>query len=252
MSSRGVQDSTSGESRFSRKRALIIRSAARAFGRKGFHATTLDEIAADLKVTKASLYYYFATKEDLLFEVHLLSLQEVSHGLDRILSRGGSPADQLQEAVAEHLRTLASHYEGAFLLQQEYELAPKFRDEIKRLRIEYEVKFRSIVEEGVRQRLFRVKDVQVAVRMMLGSVNWFLRWYRREGRLTIDEIALAYVDFFFYGLLATCTRGGDDFPGSGSHFDGEGDSLATTDTPGHQAQASSDRSDMATEKDSLL
>ena len=188
--------------RFSRKRERIIRAAGQAFGRKGFHATTLDEIAAELDVTKASLYYYFETKEALLYEVHLLSLQEVNERLEQILERDGSPLELLQDAIREHLRLLDSDYEGTFLLQQEYELAPNYREEVLRMRRDYERKFRSIVEKGVRQGLFRVKDLKVAVRMMLGAINWSLRWYRSGGRLNVEELADAYIDFFLYGLLA--------------------------------------------------
>jgi len=190
------------ESRFSRKRALIIRAAARAFGRNGFHGTTLDEIAAELRVTKASLYYYFETKEELLHEVHVLSMGDILARLEQILKEKDNPVDQLQTAITEHLRLLATNYEGAFLLQQEYELAPKYRAEIVKLRDVYQKKLLGVVQEGVKQRYFRVKDPRIAVYMMLGSINWFLRWYRAEGRLSLDEIAAAYVDFIFYGLLA--------------------------------------------------
>lgn len=190
------------ESRFGRKRALIIKSAAHVFGRKGFHATTLEEIAADLKVTKASLYYYFSTKEELLFEVHLLSMEDVLGRIERVRALHASPVDQLQAAISEHLRVLAGDYEGAFLLQQEYDLPDAYRQQIVRLRDRYEQTLLDIVQDGVRQRLFRVKDARVTVRMMLGSINWFLRWYRAGGRLTVEEIAEAYVDSIFYGLLA--------------------------------------------------
>jgi AcrR family transcriptional regulator len=194
------------DSRFSRKRALIIRSAAHAFGRKGFHATTLEEIAADLNVTKASLYYYFSTKEELLYEVHLLSMEDVLHLIERIKTEISSPVEQLQAVISEHLRVLAADYEGAFLLQQEYDLPENYRLEIIKLRDRYEQEVLQIVEEGQRQRLFRVKDTRIAVRMMLGSINWFLRWYRAGGRLSVDQIAEAYIDFIFYGLLAPATQ----------------------------------------------
>jgi AcrR family transcriptional regulator len=190
------------ETRFSKRRALIIRAAARAFGRKGFHATTLDEIAAELDVTKASLYYYFSTKEELLYEVHLLSLGDILRGVDKILHEKKSPLDQLQSAITEHLRHLAANYEGAFLLQQEYELQPNYREEIVKLRDAYQKKFLSIVQEGVRQKIFRVKDSRMVVYIILGAINWFVRWYRASGRLSVDEIADAYVDFILYGLLA--------------------------------------------------
>lgn len=196
------------DSRFGRRRAAIVKSAAHVFGRKGFHATTLEEIAADLQVTKASLYYYFSTKEELLYEVHLLSMHDVLERVERIRAASDSPAAQLEAAITEHLRILAGDYEGAFLLQQEYDLPPEYREEIIKLRDKYEKTLLDIVQEGEHQRLFRVKDARVAVRMLLGSINWFLRWYRAGGRLTVDEIATAYVDFVFYGLLAPATAAG--------------------------------------------
>lgn len=189
------------DSRFSRRRATIIKSAAHVFGRKGFHATTLEEIAAELKVTKASLYYYFSTKEELLYEVHLLSMHDVLAGLENAQAAHASPVEQLSAALTQHLRVLAEDYEGAFLLQQEYDLPEEYRDKIVSLRDRYEHGLLGIVQSGVRSRAFRVKDARVAVRMMLGGVNWFLRWFRAGGRLSVDEIAEAYVDFIFYGLL---------------------------------------------------
>ncbi|CAN5682823.1 hypothetical protein BH23ACI1_BH23ACI1_00550 [soil metagenome] len=192
-----------GETRFSRRRASIITSAAQVFGRKGFHGATLDEIAARLDVTKASLYYYFSTKEELLYEVHLLSMQGVIKGLEHARATFDSPVEQLQEAVRSHIQVLADDYEGAFLLQQEYELPDAFRAEIVRLRDRYEHMLLDIIQEGVRKRLFRVKDARIVARMILGAVNWFVRWYRRDGRLTADEIADAYTDAILYGLLVT-------------------------------------------------
>ncbi len=188
--------------RFTRKRVLIIRAAAQAFGRKGFHATKLEEIAADLNLTKASLYYYFSTKEELLFEVHLLSLQDVLDRVDRILATEKTPIAQLEGVITEHLRVLASDYEGAFLLQQEYELPANYRAEIVRLRDAYEQRVLEIIREGVRQRQFRVKNAKVTVRIILGAINWLLRWYRSDGSLKVEEIVEAYIDFFFYGILA--------------------------------------------------
>src|SRR4029078_13336144 len=85
----------------------------------------------------------------------------------------------------------------------------EYRLEIVRLRDRYEKILLDIVQQGERQRVFRVKDARIAVRMLLGSINWFLRWYRSSGRLTVDEIAAAYVDFVFYGLLAPPTTFSD-------------------------------------------
>jgi hypothetical protein len=132
----------------------------------------------------------------------------------------------LEAAVTEHLRILAGDYEGAFLLQQEYDLPAGYREEIIRLRDRYEKALLEIVQDGERQRVFRVKDSRVAVRMLLGAINWFLRWYRAGGRLTVDEIAAAYVDFVFYGLLAPATAVGPEPPRSKRPARGAGDRRA--------------------------
>ena len=82
--------------RFNKRRDLIIEKATQAFGRKAFHATTLDEIADELEVTKASLYYYFSTKEELLYAVLLTSIEE---HLERLLE--DRPHDPIVEDQAD-------------------------------------------------------------------------------------------------------------------------------------------------------
>ena len=190
--------------RFSKQRERIIQRAAETFGRKGFHATTLDDIAAELGVTKASLYYYFANKEELLYAVHLMSMEDHLDRLNRILEEhpDASPTEKLELAISEHLKLLASKYEGAFLLQQEYELEEGHRKHVLELRNKYERKFLDIIHEGVRKHLFRAKDERITVFMIFGTINWFLRWYRSDGRLTVEEIARAFVDSIFFGLLS--------------------------------------------------
>lgn len=191
------------EARFNQRRELIIRRAAEVFGRKGFHATILDDIAAKLDVTKASLYYYFSTKEDLLYAVLQMAMRDHLDRIDRVLGENpdASPAKKLELAIAQHLQLLAEKYEGAFLLQQEYELEGTHREEIIELRREYEQRFVDIVQEGVQQHVFRVRDERVAVLMILGSINWFLRWFRSDGRFTVDEIARVFADLILHGLL---------------------------------------------------
>ncbi len=139
------------QTRFNARRDLIIKRAADVFGRHGFHVTTLDDIAGQLGVTKASLYYYFSTKEDLLYAVLKTAMQEHIDRVDRGLAAhvGASAAKKLEVAIIEHLRLLASEDEGAFLLQQEYELDDDdHRGEILALRDEYQRRFFDIIHEG--------------------------------------------------------------------------------------------------------
>ena len=166
------------EIRYEEKKKAILRSAAKAFGRKGFNAVTIEEIAAELKLTKGSLYYYFPTKEVILYEVHLLSLKMVVDSITEI-NKTKDPADvKLARAVEKHLEIFANEFEGSFLLQQEFLLPSPYRDEVISLRNLYEKNFVHILEEGVRSKIFSIPDIKIVSFCMLGAINWFLRCTR--------------------------------------------------------------------------
>lgn len=189
------------EIRYEEKKDAIIMSASRAFGKKGFDSTTIEEIANESKMTKGSLYYYFKTKEELLYEAHLLSLKAVIKRITEINETPDPSEFKFRRAVTEHLKILANDFEGAFLLQQEYALPEHYKKEVIALRDLYEAQFIRILQEGIRAKRFSVKDAKVASFCMLGAINWFLRWYSSKERLSVEEIADAFVDFFFHGLL---------------------------------------------------
>jgi len=187
--------------RYEEKKEAIIKSAAKAFGRKDFQAATIEEIANEIKMTKGSLYYYFSTKEELLYQAHLLSLNEVIENIERINRTDDPPDVKMEKAIRQHLEVFAKDFEGAFLLQQEYNLPEHYRREIISLRDLYQRHFIQIIQEGVRKRVFEVKDIKISAFCMLGAINWFLRWYSSSGKLSAEEIARAFTDFFFKGLL---------------------------------------------------
>ena len=189
------------EIRYNEKRNAIIESAVKAFGQKGFHATTIEEITDELKLTKGSLYYYFATKEDLLYEAHTLSLKKVIDSIDRISKTQNSPDVKVKMAIVEHLDILSKGFEGAFMLQHEFHLPKESLDQVLAMRKHYEESFVEIIEEGIKTKVFRVKNAKLTAFILLGAINWFLRWYSSSKSWTIEEIADVYVDLLCNGLL---------------------------------------------------
>jgi long-chain acyl-CoA synthetase len=90
------------------KRDAVIRTAARAFSRNGFHQTSLDDVASALGVTKPTIYYYVESKEQLLFECFQAGLEGIREGLRRV---DGSPAparERLKEVVRHYVEAVAS------------------------------------------------------------------------------------------------------------------------------------------------
>ena len=95
-----------------KRRAEILQAALRAFGEKGYHRTTLDDIAEHLGVRKTALYHYFPDKEAILYECHRQSLAELA----RILRQAGklpSPTAQLEHIVREHVRVMTDTLQGS-------------------------------------------------------------------------------------------------------------------------------------------
>ncbi len=189
------------EIRYEEKKLAIIKSAAKAFGQKGFHAATIEDITNDLKMTKGSLYYYFSTKEELLFNAHLLSLEKVLKNIIQINAKNDPPEIKLKTAISRHLEVLATDFEGAFLLQYEFHLPNEYLDEIIVMRDTYQKNFIQIIEEGIQAGTFKSQNARMVAFVILGSINWFLRWYSSTGSWTIEEISDAYIDLFCNGLL---------------------------------------------------
>jgi len=189
------------EIRYEEKKLAIIKSAAKAFGQKGFHAATIEDITNELKMTKGSLYYYFSTKEELLYNAHLLSLEKVLKNIIKINDTDDPPDIKLNTAIAKHLEVLATDFEGAFLLQYEFHLPKEYLDEVNALRDTYQKNFIQIIEEGIQTGIFKPQNARMVAFIILGSINWFLRWYSSTGRWSVKQISNAYVDLFCNGLL---------------------------------------------------
>jgi AcrR family transcriptional regulator len=184
-----------------RRRAEILHAALRAFREKGFHATTLDDIAEHLGLRKTALYHYFPDKEAILWECHQESLTE----LERIIegTRAFDTAtEKLAFVIREHVRVMTDTLEGSPLAFEVSAFAPERQQTIIAARDAYERAVRRIIARGIEDGEFRAVDVKIAVFAILGSINWIARWYNPEGSLRAAELGAQFADHLVGGL--TC------------------------------------------------
>ncbi len=182
-----------------RRREEILHAALRAFRERGYHATTLDDIAGRLGVRNTALYHYFPDKEAILYRCHRESLGE----LDRILSearRLPTPRERLTHVIREHVRVMIETLEGSPLAFEVTSLSPRRQASIIAARDRYERSVRRIVEEGIRRGAFRGVDAKVAVFAILGAINWIARWYRPGGALRASDLGEQFADQLLGGL----------------------------------------------------
>lgn len=184
-----------------RRRIEVLHAALRAFRDRGYHATTLDDIAERLGVGKTALYHYFPDKEAILYACHQESLTE----LDRIIRgarRYASATERLAYVIREHVRVMTDTLEGSPLAFEVPALAPERQRLIIAARDRYERALRRMIDEGIAAGEFRGVEPKIAVFAILGAVNWIARWYRPEGTLTAQELGRQFAEHLVGGL--TC------------------------------------------------
>jgi AcrR family transcriptional regulator len=182
------------------KREAVIRAAARAFNAGGYHNTSIDEIAAALNVTKPTIYYYVANKEQLLLECILTGLERVLEPFRRPRPAGVSAREQLNEIIRHYAQAIASEYGGCMVRAEDLGLAPESMARIKQLKSEIDQSMRRLLEEGARDGSIETHDPKMTAFALAGALNWIAHWYRENRSMTAAEIADAFVRIFNCGL----------------------------------------------------
>lgn len=170
-------------------RSAVLEAAAKAFMRDGYAATSIDDVADELGATKGRVYYYYRSKADLFFDVHRESMRQNLDGAGAIAKAGGSPIERIEAMVRAHALLMMTHlpYQRVSVLGVEMHLAGSTTRkqratlrEIIALRDEYEGLFVQVVEEGIAAGEIRPLDAKLAVKALLGALNWITVWYQQR------------------------------------------------------------------------
>ena len=183
------------------RRAELSRHAARLFAEKGYHGTSVGDLAQALGVQKGSLYAHIGGKQELLYEAMREGADAFHHGLDEIPEELGV-TERIRLALRAHLATVADQLDVATIFVQEWRnLEGEHREEILAERRRYEDRIRTLFREGRELGELRSDlDESVAARLFLSAANWAYTWLR-PGADT-DDLADR-----FYALLVDGMRG---------------------------------------------
>ncbi len=184
-----------------RRRQEILHAALRAFKERGYHATTLDDIAERIGVRKTALYHYVPDKEAILYECHRESLTE----LERLMKEArelDTASEQLAHVIREHVRVMTDTLEGSPLAFEVTAFSPERQKEMIAARDRYERELRRIIDRGIEEGEFRRVDSKIAVFAVLGAINWIARWYSPEGSVHAPELGAQFAEHLVGGL--TC------------------------------------------------
>lgn len=179
----------------------ILLAGAYLFRRKSFLGTTLDDIALKVGINKATIYYYFENKEQILYEIMSKALDELIKGARTIVSTDASPMEKMESLVKLHLKvgTDSSSLAGVSQFERK-NLSPKLLKLYNATRDEYEQIYRELLNEGMAMNQFQEGDPRMVARFMLGLVNSVITWFKRTGLLSIDKIGEEVWKFIFYSI----------------------------------------------------
>src|SRR5438132_1495166 len=182
------------------KREAVIRAAAHAFNRKGYHNTSLDDIAAALEVTKPTVYYYVTSKEQLLFQCFVAGVEQIRAAF-REVKRLNVPARERLKAVLRHYgEAVASEFGWCMVRAEDQDLSPAMSGHIKALKSEIDQGIRRLIRDGIQDGSILPCDPKMTAFALAGALNWIAHWYRENQSMTGAQIAEAFVTVFENGL----------------------------------------------------
>jgi len=183
-----------------RKRDAVILTAARAFRERGYHNTSLDDIAKELRITKPTVYHYVGNKEQLLFECFRSGLSLIMSGFEELKHSTGNARERLNHVIGRYAAAITSDFGWCMVQAENQDLSPAMSKKIRALKSEIDQGIRQLIGAGARDGSIRKCDAKIAAFALAGALNWIAYWYRSDEPLSPAEIAGRFIDLFNLGL----------------------------------------------------
>lgn len=182
----------------------IIDTAVELFHKKGYRSTTLDDVSKELGITKAALYHYVSSKENLLSIIYIQALENIFKNTDKISGMKLPPDEKLKLIIRNHIKDIIIQSLSmlSVFFSEENQLPEKDFREIQEEKKKYNRILEKIIQEGISQGLFRKADPRLQAYGILGMCNWVYKWYKPGGAFySPDQIAENFIDLLERGYL---------------------------------------------------
>jgi AcrR family transcriptional regulator len=182
------------------KRTAILLCAAKLFASNGYESTSLDRIAEQMDMHKATLYHYFRSKEQVLYQCLIKSFGDLEDVLVRMDDKRIPVLERLREFVRRVARAQNNEYGRCLVLvgSRPLELMPD--DGIRQFQRRLDQTVRALIRAGIRDGSVRKCNPGLFSALLFGGLNWVPRWHRDEGALSVEQVADTFVDILLNGI----------------------------------------------------
>lgn len=172
------------------RRMELVRIAARLFRDHGYERSTVRDIATAAGMQSGSLFYHFRNKEEILVAVMALGISSTTEQLGEALAQAGNVEQRLAALFHVHLHSLLGENQAALevMLYEWRSVSEAARPGLVVLRDRYEALWQQVLDEAAAAGLVKA-NTRLLRRTLLGSLHWSVQWYRKEGSLSVSELA---------------------------------------------------------------
>ncbi len=185
-------------------RQEILRTAARLFQQRGYDATSMNDVAAALKLSKGGLYHHFQSKDEILFHIMSHAMDITEERVIKVVRRVEGAQERLRTLIRLHIELVLSEEdrEITVMLHENHPLPLALRRKINGRKKDYVHFVENLIADVQRQRgPSPTVTPRAAAFALLGMINWIYQWHRSAGTLTGDAIVRQYTEIFFRGAI---------------------------------------------------
>lgn len=171
------------------------------FYKKSYFASSTSDIARAAGIKKASIYYHYSNKEDILFDIFKTTMIDLDANLERHIGGVEDTEERMRMAIYSHIIFHIDRQKEVLIADSELRgLTAKNYKEIVKMRDDYERKFQSVIKKGIEEGIFADRDFKVISYGIITVCTAVSTWFKNSGRLSKEEVARIYADFIFEGL----------------------------------------------------
>ena len=186
---------------YEKRLSSILKAASKVIARDGFEGASVREVAAKAKIGLSGIYYYFASKDELLYALQHHTFSTLVRSLKERLETSTSPEEKLKAVIYNHFQFFVNNMDDLKVCVHEIEsLSGKYYKSILKLRREYYRLVRGVVAEIIARSHY---ETNLATLFLFGSLNWVYMWYDPEKNSDIDKVSAQFLKVFLNGINAS-------------------------------------------------
>jgi len=182
------------------KRQVVLKTAARAFVENGFHKTSLASIAAELNINKATLYHYFRSKDEILYECHREAINSIIGDAEQDWRHERGAREELEIFIRRYVNMITGVFGMTLVVIRTNQLEPENRERCREGRRRIDHLLREIIQFGISDGSFRPCEPTTTTAFVFGSLNWICHWYHAEGEMSLEQLTVQAIDFAVHAL----------------------------------------------------